>query len=59
MGQKLLQITESFASSQTEEDGHFEDPGFFFNERIWALKKQFRERRNALFSIVIYEGESV
>jgi hypothetical protein len=34
MGQKLLQIRESFASSQTEEDGHFEDPGFFFIERI-------------------------
>ena len=53
MGQKLLQITESFASSQTEEDGHFEDPGFFFIERVWALQKQYRKRRNALFGIVI------
>jgi hypothetical protein len=47
MGQKLLQITESFASSQAEEDGHFEDPGFLFIERIWAL------RSNALCSIVV------
>lgn len=59
MGQKLLQITESFASSQTEEDEHFEDPGFFFIERIWALKKQFRERWNAFLSIIIYEGKCV
>ena len=41
MGQKLLQITESLASSQTEEDEHFEDPGFFFIEGIWALRSNF------------------
>jgi hypothetical protein len=42
MGQKLLQITECVASSQTEEGGHLEDPGFFFIERIWVLRSNLR-----------------
>jgi hypothetical protein len=33
MGQKFLQITESAASSQTEEDRHPQDPGLAFSGR--------------------------
>jgi hypothetical protein len=36
MGQKFLQITENAASSQTEEDRHFQDPLLVFNRRSGA-----------------------